>query len=237
MLEQLGRRMLQLRRLLPWLVALLALSGLLLLKSCGSSGDSSLLTSSGIPSTTPTMSPVSGTPQPVPTNSLPPTGSTPSGSTPTQTNTPSSEPSTPPLPTSSPESTPTPAAGSTPSGSTPTPTSNPSAQPGTPPSPTSSPVSTPGGGSTPPGIPAGNVVILNGEQIDGAPTTLGQILSLQARANGLAGNDSSEQIEWRNAEGSLLGRGSRLEYSAQSVKMETLSARVGSAQDRVSSRK
>ncbi|MEN9261521.1 MAG: hypothetical protein Q6L60_11210 [Thermostichus sp. HHBFW_bins_43] len=77
-------------------------------------------------------------------------------------------------------------------------------------------------------------MILNGEQIDGVPLTLGQFLSLQARASDPTGNDVSEQIEWRNAEGSLLGRGSRLEYQAESVKMETLSARVGSAQDRVS---
>ncbi|MEN9225395.1 MAG: hypothetical protein Q6M54_07990, partial [Thermostichus sp. DRC_bins_24] len=100
--------------------------------------------------------------------------------------------------------------------------------------PTSSPVASPAPGSPLPGIPAGRVVILNGEQIDGVPLTLGQFLSLQARASDPTGNDVSEQIEWRNAEGSLLGRGSRLEYQAESVKMETLSARVGSAQDRVS---
>jgi hypothetical protein len=221
MLEQLGQRILKLRLLLPWLVALLALSGLLLLKSCGGSSGSSLLTGSGIPSPAPTLTPSGGTPQPAPTASLPP-GASPS----------------PSVPPASPDSgvSPPPTGGSTPS--IPTPTSTPpiSSEPGTSPLPTSSPVPGDVGGSPSPlpGIPAGGVEILNSEQIDGLPLTIGQILSLQARATDSTGKDNSEQIEWRNAEGSLLGRGSRLEYSAESVKMETLSARVGAAQDRVS---
>ncbi|MEN9230345.1 MAG: hypothetical protein Q6L68_05520 [Thermostichus sp. DG02_5_bins_236] len=68
-----------------------------------------------------------------------------------------------------------------------------------------------GGSPSPfPGIPAGGVVILNGEQIDSVPLTVGQILSLQARATDSTGNDNSEQIEWRDAEVEWLcaGRGS-----------------------------
>jgi len=92
-------------------------------------------------------------------------------------------------------------------------------QPATPiPSPTPVPSTSP--------IPANSIVILNAAEIDGTPYTIGQTIELTAAARDANNQDISSQITWTNAEGQPLGTGSRLTYSAQTPKAETLTAQV-----------
>ncbi|GAB4218307.1 MAG: hypothetical protein OHK0012_26660 [Synechococcales cyanobacterium] len=79
--------------------------------------------------------------------------------------------------------------------------------------------------SAPP-IPANSIVILNAEVVDGTPYTIGQTIELNAAARNANNQDISNQIQWFNAEGENLGTGSRLIYSAQSTKAETITARI-----------
>ncbi|GAB4215051.1 MAG: hypothetical protein OHK0012_14330 [Synechococcales cyanobacterium] len=79
--------------------------------------------------------------------------------------------------------------------------------------------------SAPP-IPANSIVILNAEVVDGTPYTIGQTIELNAAARNANNQDISNQITWTNTEGQTLGTGSRLTYSAQTPKAETLTAQV-----------
>ncbi len=67
--------------------------------------------------------------------------------------------------------------------------------------------------------------ILNAQALDGIPLTIGQSITLQG---------SSPAIEWQDSIGRVLGRGSQLVYTAEQVKMETLTAQVGESSSRVS---
>ncbi|NJK63299.1 MAG: hypothetical protein HC921_12005 [Synechococcaceae cyanobacterium SM2_3_1] len=73
----------------------------------------------------------------------------------------------------------------------------------------------------------GAVVINNATELDGRPLTLGQEIVLTAVAGNEQGREISNQIQWFNQAGELIGRGPTLTYTADQVVMETISARVG----------
>jgi hypothetical protein len=80
----------------------------------------------------------------------------------------------------------------------------------------------------PTGNPASGITlgILNLEQIDGKPLTVGETLPLQATAQDRDGSDLSGSIQWIDHQGKVFGTGSAVTYKATAVVMETISARV-----------
>ncbi len=84
-------------------------------------------------------------------------------------------------------------------------------------------------GGDPVEIPQSAVVIRDAEQLDGTPLTIGETLTLEALAGDEQGQNISDQIQWFDSQGQLLGTGPRLLYQAQEVRMETVTARLSPA--------
>lgn len=76
--------------------------------------------------------------------------------------------------------------------------------------------------------------IVNAEEVDGKALTVGESIEVIARAQDTSGRDLSSTVEWLNDAGEVLYRGKTLTYQAKTVKMETLTARLGSNSQKVS---
>ncbi|MDX2273070.1 MAG: hypothetical protein NW237_14130 [Cyanobacteriota bacterium] len=80
--------------------------------------------------------------------------------------------------------------------------------------------------------PTGTIQIIGVEDKDGIPLTIGETLRLEAVAIDAEGRDISQWIEWRNPQNQVMGRGAVLDYPANSVVMETLTAQIGEDQSK-----
>lgn len=80
---------------------------------------------------------------------------------------------------------------------------------------------------------ASKVQILDREQVDGVPLTIGETVTLKAEARDERGQDVSSQIQWTDRSGRVLGLGRELIYPATQPQNETIIARIGENRDLV----
>ncbi len=211
------------KRPLAWICCLLFCCTVFL-TSCGGGG-SNLPTAQIQPQSETIQTPVprpqtSGTPVPQPAGSPQIVAQPTSDPAAVGNASPQPQPSqSPEIPASSPTANP----GSSPSpGALPSPSGSPPA-----PAPSRTPRPFPTSNLNPGEIPVGAVVITNAAEQDGVPLTLGQEIVLTAVAGNDQGRDISNQIQWFDQAGELIGRGPTLTYRADQVVMETITARIG----------